>query len=129
MTEKTAERSFHVSQCENCVAVPGGEQIIDMTNPITGRTWYGAKTLEECAAENPGAVVMRVDDFCAEKAKRQRTPIVWEPSTYESFDYGLCVLPPAIWIGGAFMVGEPCDHDAGNGQPRFQAFRERGDIY
>jgi hypothetical protein len=38
----------------------------------------------------------------------------------------LNVLPPAAWIGGAFMVGEPTDHCAETGRPRFQAYRERG---
>ena len=34
-------------------------------------------------------------------------------------------LPPAAMSSGAFLVGEPYDSDAGNGQPRFQGFWER----
>ena len=123
------QKSLHVTQCENCVAVPGHNSCVDVINPITGLTWYGGKTVAESIAENPGAEVMTMDELCRQIAERQHTPITWEPSTYEAFDYGLNVLPPAIWIGGAFMVGEPYDHDAGNGQPRFQAYRQRGDIY
>jgi len=33
------------------------------------------------------------------------------------------VLPPALWLRGGFLVGEPFDHDAGNGQPRYGAYR------
>jgi len=123
------QNSLHVSQCEFCVAVPGQNSCVDVINPITALTWYGGKTVVQAIEENPGAEVMTLDEFTRQMAERQHTPIEWEPSTYEAFDYGLNVLPPAIWIGGAFMVGEPCDHDASNGKPRFQAFRESGDIY
>ena len=124
-----ADREISINDCPDCFTVPGDFAAIDIVHPFTGRGVYPGETLQEIQARYPGAVVMTIDKACEEKAKLQRTPITWEPSTYEAFDYGLCVLPPAIWIGGAFMVGEPYDHDAGNGQPRFQAYRERGDIY
>jgi len=122
----TTEKSLHVSQCSDCIAVPGQNSCVDVINPITGRTWYGRKTVAECIADNPGAEVMTFDELTRQIAERQHTPITWDPSTYEAFDYGLNVLPPAIWIGGGFMVGEPCDHDAETGKPRFQAFRQHG---
>ena len=124
-----AENEITINDCTHVVAVPGHNQAVDIIHPITGRMIYGGKTVAECIADNPGAVVMTFDELTSQIAERQHTPIVWEPSTYEAFDYGLNVLPPAIWIRGGFMVGEPCDHDAETGQPRFQAFRERGDIY
>jgi hypothetical protein len=39
------------------------------------------------------------------------------------------VLPPAFWQGGLFLVGEPWDHDAGTGQPRYAAFWKRAAVY
>ena len=124
-----AENEITINDCTHVVAVPGQNQAVDIIHPITGRMIYGERTVAECIAENPGAVVMTFDELTQQIADRQHTPIGWEPSTYEAFDYGLCVLPPAIWIGGTFMVGEPYDHDAGNGQPRFQAYRQRGEVY
>ena len=38
-------------------------------------------------------------------------------------------LPPAAWIGAAFLVGEPSDHHAGTGAPRFQACRYVAGVY
>jgi hypothetical protein len=38
------------------------------------------------------------------------------------------VLPPAVMGGGAFMVGEPINHDA-MGQPTFKGFKQVGDKY
>jgi len=124
-----AGRELSVSDCTECVAVPGQNNCIDVIHPFTGQMVYGERTVAECIADNPGAVVMPMDELTRQIAERQHTPITWEPSTYEAFDYGLNVLPPAIWIGGGFMIGEPYDHDAGNGQPRFQAFRQLGDKY
>ena len=71
---------------------------------------------------------MSVDEFCAWKAERQRTPITWAATTEERFMEMLEVLPPADGTHGygAFLVGEAYDHDAGNGQPRYQAYRQRG---
>ena len=124
-----AEREISINDCPDCIAVPGQNHAIDIMHPVTGRTIYGNKTVEEVQAENPGAEVMTLDELCRQVAERQHTPITWEESTEEDYDYGLNVLPPAIWIKGGFMVGEPYDHDASNGKPRFQAFRQRGDIY
>jgi hypothetical protein len=35
----------------------------------------------------------------------------WQPSTRERYNDQLNVLFPAEWIGQAFLVGEPYDHD------------------
>ena len=39
------------------------------------------------------------------------------------------VLPPAIWIGGAFLVGEPVTHSARTGAPMFDGFWKRNGRY
>jgi len=136
MTNKTAEkveqlvearRELSINDCTHCIAVPGQVNAIDLVHPITGRTIYGNKTLGEIRAERPeyaNAELMAFDDYREQAAAIQRTPIAWGETTEEDYDYGLNVLPPALWIKGGFLVGEPCDHDAGNGQPRFQAFRD-----
>lgn len=65
---------------------------------------------------------MSIDDFCRAKAARQDTAIQWSETTEEMYWEMLEVLPPAVMLPIGFLVGEPCDHHAGNGQPRFQAY-------
>lgn len=116
---------------ERCFASKSRGTIIDVIHPNTGKTVIYGKTLEECRAETgyQDAEEMSVDEFCAWKAATQRTPITWRQTTEEKYDEMLNVLPPALWIGGGFLVGEPWDHDAGNGQPRFAAYRYRDNVY
>jgi len=123
------QASLHVSQCESCVTIPGENHAIDMINPITLKTWYGGKTISECISEHPGAEVMTVDELCRQVAERQHTPIVWQETTREDYEYGMNVLPPIMFTMSSFMVSEAWDHDASNGQPRYQAYRQRGDKY
>lgn len=40
-----------------------------------------------------------------------------------------CDIPPAKMAGGNFLVGEPYDHSASNGLPRFQMYRKSGNRY
>jgi len=56
-------------------------------------------------------------------------PITWTETTEDRYNDMLEVLPPAAMIGSAFLVGEPSDHCAATGQPRFEAFRQRGAVY
>jgi len=128
--KQTAEKieklvKFSVMDCERCYASKKSGHIIDTIRPWDGLTWYNGHTLEQIQAEDPDAEEMGVDEFCAWKAAQQRTPITWTPTTGERYDEMLGCLPPALMLRGGFLVGEPCDHDAGNGQPRFQAFRVR----
>lgn len=118
-----------MADCVECYAVPGGDSMIDVIHPTTGLTVYGNKTLEQVQEEHPGAVRMLVDQFCKEKAQRQRAPITWSSVTEEKYVEMLEVLPPAMWVGRWFLVGEPWDHDAGNGQPRFAAYCAHGGKY
>jgi hypothetical protein len=128
-TAEKTERVLQMSDCTQCFASRAQGTIIDVLHPTTGLTVFYHKTLEQCRETYPDAEEMSVDEFCAWKAQQQRTPISWEATTEEKYDYMLSALPPAKWIGGAFLVGEPYDHDAGNGLPRFEAFRQRGRVY
>lgn len=47
--------------------------------------------------------------------------MAWKQTTEERYDEMLGVLPPALWLGHGFLVGEPFDHDR-MGRPRFAAF-------
>ena len=108
-----------------CFASKACETIIDTVNPETGLTWCYGRTLARCREEYPDAEEMTVEAFCAWKAARQRTPITWSETTEEAFIDALEVLPPAAAIQGyrAFLLGEPCDHDALTGAPRYDGFR------
>ncbi len=129
-TTEKIKKLLTVMDCEECFAVPG-RSIIDVIHPETGQSWYYGKTLEQIRAEtgNADAVRMTVDAFCADKAERQRTPVEWTPTTQAEYDEMLCCLPPEAVAGHGFLVGEPYDHDAGNGRPRFQAFRHAGGLF
>jgi hypothetical protein len=107
-------------------AVPGAHSIIDTINPDTGRTRYCGHTEADVLAREPGAVRMTWQAWKDAMIARQRTPITWALTTRETYEYMLNVLPPIDWWGGAFLVGEPMDHDVLTGQPRYEAFAERG---
>ena len=124
--------SIKLSSLTQCIAVPGADSIIDMIHPDTGKTMVYGKTLEDCQKEEPNAQLMHIDDFCREKAKRQDTPIEWEEITEERYMELLECLPPIMygrngWEG--FLVGEPWDHHAESGRPRYQACQIVGGRY
>jgi hypothetical protein len=48
---------------------------------------------------------------------------IWKPCTKARYWEMLEILPPAVMGGGAFMVGEPINHDA-QGQPTFRGFKK-----
>ena len=120
---------MQVKDSDLCVISKETGRIIDLIHPTTGLTFHFGKTLADCRLECPDAEIMSVVDFCTWKAAKQRTPITWSEVSEERYVEMLEVLPPAAWVGHAFLVGEPCDHDAGNGQPRYEAYRKRGSVY
>lgn len=131
MTAKL-EKLMTMGDCDRCFASKAAGTVIDVIRPGTGRTWIYGKTLADTRAEYPDAEEMSLDEFCSWKAAQQRTPITWSATTAERYDEMLGVLPPIDWHHGArhgFLVGEPYDHDAGNGQPRYQAFRRRYGVH
>lgn len=110
-------------------AVPGNRGIIDTINHATGLTRIYGETAEQVATRHPGAVRMTWAAWTADEAARQHTPIEWIPTTHDRYHEMLNVLPPELWIGGGFLVGEPMDHDVTNGQPRYSAYWHRGGEY
>jgi hypothetical protein len=52
----------------------------------------------------------------------------WRKESQARYHEMLEVLPPAMWIGDGFLVGEPWDHDA-EGNPRFEAHFKTKDGY
>lgn len=110
-------------------AVPGESNIIDCINPATGRSWIEGETLDQIRQRYPLAEQVNLDAWVKAKGERQDCPILWTETTEDRYMEMLEVLPPAYMSGGAFLVGEPWDHHAINGQPRFQGFIHRGDKY
>ena len=96
---------------------------------VNGRTRIYGKTLGDVREEYPDAEEMTLADWCSWKAAQQRTPIIWEDTTEERYYDLLGAVLPAYMGTGGFLVGEPWDHDALSGQPRYQAFRQIGDLY
>jgi hypothetical protein len=110
-------------------AIPGEHHIIDTIHPATGLTSINGDDEAGVTRRYPSAVRMTMEAWLAWKAAQQHTPITWEPTDKETYHEMLEVLPPALWIGGAFLVGEPMDHDATTGRPRFQGYWHRNGIY
>ena len=52
----------------------------------------------------------------------------WVRTTQAMYDAMLNVLPPAWWVAGGFLVGEPYRHDD-EGRAVFAAFTRRADGY
>jgi hypothetical protein len=112
-------------------AVPGSDTIIDLVFDESGLTHCYGKTLAEVQKEYPDAVLMTLDEFCKAKAARQDSPIQWLETDEKTFHDMLEVLPPIAFDAPytAFLVGEPCDHHAGTGRPRYQGFVTVGKRY
>jgi hypothetical protein len=113
-----------------CFAVRG-KTMIDTIDSETGLTNIYGKTLEAVRAEPKysNAERMTIDEYCESKAAAQDTPITWEPTTEERYWEMLECLPPAAYIVEGFLVGEPYDHHATTGQPRYEAFIKRNGQY
>jgi len=105
--------------------------MIDLVHPNTGKTVIYGKTLEDCRQEHGYelAELMLVDDFCKQKAAKQDSPLTFDQTTEDEFNEMLNVLPPAYMGHGFFLVGEPCDHHALTGEPRYQAYGEAMDKF
>jgi hypothetical protein len=124
------EKLLTARDAELCYMSRAEQTIIDVIHPNTGRTMYSEQTLDEVRERYPDAEEMTVDAFCDWMAAQQRTAITWRETTEESYNDALGALPPVAYgKGGAFLLGEPWDHDAGNGQPRYTAYRIAGGDY
>lgn len=120
---------MNLQHTDRCIASKASRTVIDFINPETGLTQIFGKSLGVVREEHPDAEEMSFDAFCEWKSQLQNFPIAWEPTTGDRFEDALNVLPPALQIGGGFLLGEPADHDAKTGSPRYQAFRQRGEIF
>lgn len=120
-----------IQDCTHCIAVPGSDHILDVVRPDTGLTWHFGRTLEDARKEKgyEHAEIMLIDDFCKQKAARQDEPVTWKEVTRARYVEMLEALPPAFHSNKGFLVGEPWDHHAGTGQPRYAAFTFCGARY
>lgn len=117
------------NDCKLCFASKVKNCIVDVINPLTNLSWHFGESLDQVKERYSDAEIMDIDDFCNWKAEQQRTPITLIKTTKEKYKDMLEVLPPISWQNGAFLVGEPYDHDAGNGLPRYEAFYKKGNKY
>lgn len=117
------EEAFDAQRCFVSKTAHGGS-CIDLVKD--GRGVYGGRTLDEERVECPDAEEMTVDEFRDWKAAQQDAPPIWDETTEERFDEMLNCLSPALMCNKGFLVGEPWDHHAKSGLPRFQAFRRVG---
>lgn len=113
-----------IPQPTECYGVPGEDSIIDCINPRTGLTAICRETFEQIRERYPNAERMTIESHCKAKAQRQDTPITWSDTTEAKYWEMLEVLPPAMMRAGYFLVGEPWDHHAITGEPRFSCYGE-----
>lgn len=123
ITEKL-EKVVTLRDCETAFAIPDSDSIIDVIRPNTGRSWFYDEDLEQVRLRYPGAEIVNVKEHFEAKAKRQDVPIHWTETTEDKYWDMLEILPPAAMGNGGFLVGEPWDHHATSGQPRFAGYRE-----
>lgn len=128
-TKPKPENQLSTSDSSHAFVVPGALNLIDCIHPITGLSWCYGHNLEEIRARHPGAEIVEIAQWCKEKGARQDSPVEWSETTEEQYWEMLEVLPPACMLAGSFLVGEPWDHHAGSGLPRFQAYLKQGDKY
>lgn len=115
---------------EIAFAVPGESSIIDTADPVTRLGHWSGENLAQVQIRYPGAQIVFMDEWIAAKAAEQNAPGEWQECTKDRHWEMLEVLPPRIQQGGAFLVGEPMDHNAGTGEARYQAHRElRGGFF
>ena len=110
-------------------AVPGESSFIDAIHPETGLSVYAGENLEQVQLRYPGAVRMGFDAWMASKVEQQNPPLVWDTVTEEEYYRLFECLPPEAYASGYFLVGEPDDHCAKTGKPRFRAYGKRGEEY
>jgi hypothetical protein len=113
----------------DCFAVPGAFSMIDTVHALTGRGFWSGETLEQVQARHPGAVQMPIEEWKAAKGALQDQPVTWIPVTKEHYEDMLNVLPPERMARGAFLVGEPADHHAVSGMPRYAMLRRGSDSH
>ena len=113
--------------CAWCKCFVANDELLDFAHPHTDRSQFNNLTLEEMQRIYPGAEIVNYNDFKAAKAARQDAePREWKEVTKERYMDMLEVLPPAAMRRWAFLVGEPYDHHAGTGRPRFACFKREG---
>lgn len=118
------DNSVNIMDCNQCFATRSPWPVlIDVINPKTGRSWVNGHTLTEIQKRYPAAEEMSMDEYTEILANAQNTTISWEPITESEYDEMLGCLPPAYYGSTGFLVGEPTDHDAKTGMPRFTAYR------
>lgn len=129
--EQHVTTAARISECETAFAVPGSDSLIDCINPNTGRSWINDETLDQIRLRYPLAGIVNISAHCSAIAERQDTPIEWQETTRDQYEEMLNVLPPADYnrTFTAFLVGEPWDHHATTGRPRYQGFEIRGGKY
>jgi hypothetical protein len=114
---------------QQAFAEPGAHNLIDIINPQTGLSSINGETLEQVRKRYPTAEVVDVDEWCQKKAEGQDSKIEWIETTEEKYYEMLGVLPPAWLTQDSFLVGEPYDHHAVSGAPRFAAYIHFGKRY
>ena len=118
-----------IFEFQECYTLPDFDCMSDTIHPITGLTTYGGKSEADVRKEHPTILRMTTDAFCQKKAELQNAPVEWIPTDKDQYDLSFECLPPAFFDSGRFLVGEPVDHCAKSGRPRYDGYCARQGAY
>jgi hypothetical protein len=124
--------STNLNTITEAYIVPGQPYAVDLIDPDTGLTLHGGLDEAELRASSPeykNAVRVSLEAWQRQRGEEQRTPITWSEITEQEYDDALCVLPPLEYTRSGFMMGEPYDHEADTGRPRFSGYRTDGNSF
>lgn len=104
--------------------ITNGTRLVDAVKD--GKTVYGLLPVEKVLAENPDYRLVSYDEFVAAASAEQDQPVSWSPVSEDDYYEKMDCLPPAVARSYGFLLGEPQDHHAATGKPRFAAFLKLG---
>ena len=114
---------------QECYALPDFRCMQDVIHPITGLTMSYQKSEADMVKQHPTILRMTVEAFCQKKAELQNAPVEWMPTDQATYYDRLEALPPEFMDGSRFLLGEPMDHCAKSGLPRFEGYYARNGRY
>jgi hypothetical protein len=118
-----------IFEFQECYTLPDFDGMTDTIHPITGLTTYGGKSEADVRKEHPTILRMTVEAFCQKKAELQNAAVEWMPTDQATYYDRLEALPPEFMDGSRFLLGEPMDHCAKSGLPRFEGYCARNGRY
>lgn len=115
------QKELTAMDCTHAFANDDQDHVIDVIHPVTGLSWINGESFDQMKLRYPEIKIVNMREWFNAKGERQDSPVAWVEITADKFDEYLCCLPPISYGQGRFLVGEPSDHHASSGAPRYHA--------